>query len=570
MTSSWKLATAKNISASASTLCKDNHSFDMYCLPPGPDIYHPNKRFRALHGQVLTRLRSPDSTLFGMAKTILNITRASPRLFRKVSSSEDNANRKLIYNLLATIKGDRFELLSEEALAERIQLVGGFRLASQESKPEPAIVDNSFILLASEAKGFFASSLKCLPQGCQVAGDATILLRRCDISLDECATPGIVVFADSVQIFGCHLLPTQYPVFSLLSRAMSLASSSERLELAAWLLELRAFIATTRKIICASSGVKPQQAGGVPFLHPPLNKGEHVELDVQKIFLKPIRLRMWQDRIQTRIEVHPYRVAMTRTLEVFDKLNEACIATSSSVLVTPPLGWLQVPGSEQPQIRDAVFRKLQSQFLDIHDQQPSGIRLQPCFAFPNLLSPWTSRPPQNCTLHTQQYIDQLTKAIHLFKMAKVVHMDLRPANIMWKCSCMDSKQNNHQDVPEHELHIRVIDWEDAHFLGEFVDPACYIQDEARRYPLSKLPSSFTGMVPVQHWMDEWSLHRIALFLRQEKTSSFSSFMHDRPEDDFMRSELQSIVQHNISQSPPSSSPQHALIPGEPGSKRRKK
>jgi hypothetical protein len=314
-------------------------------------------------------------------------------------------------------------------------------------------------------------------------------------------------------------------VFSLLSRPLSLAASNDRLEISAWVLQLRSFCRETIDFILAAPDLRSCADDGITARHPPVfadskigQKHIRPSLDLRDLFVKPIRLRRFSGSHVQEAMAHPYRIEMSHTLEVFRRL-----ATANASVVLP-LGWLQVPPKKQQEaIHNLVVDSL-STFRDCKDND--NLNFQPCFVYPRLSQAWTSAPPHN-EKHTAPYISALSSAVRLVAESKVVHMDLRPANIMWTCTCKDSKQGAAAAVPDGtrcNVSVRIVDWEDGRLAGEFVSTAMYrsaADAGDHRYPLS---SSQADNVAVTSALDQWSLGHICEFVRQDSVKKYTAFM----------------------------------------------
>lgn len=510
---------AKSVSVSASGL-DDTPAFNLFCLPPGPNSFIPCERLRDLVNNVHLHLKSPTAELFKTSLDVLNIVRSTPRIFRKKTSSEDNALRPVLNQLLRYIMPDGCSLISEESLQGMFLPLGGFQLASQKSKPEPVITYESFGLVGSEAKGFHASAFKCLSQGSQISGDCSILLRRGGLNLADCAVPGILMFSDSVQFYASYLLPEQYPSFAFLSRPLSVADYCDRLEISAYALAIRSFAKTTIGLLKQSETVQRHNSDGIASDHPPLDGRKGVLLKLENVFVKPIRLRLWDNLAGMGEECEPFRVAMSHNLEIYDRLH-SCDDTRP--YVNFPMGWLQVPGSEQPAIRDGLINAL-SRFQDCAtkvSQDKDSLRRLPCLVFQTLPSPWTSNPPFNGDPHVSAYLSKLEQAVKGFERAGVVHMDLRPANVMWTCSCFSRPYD-----AAHDVDLRVVDWEDARFLGEILSTMKFKND--MRYPLSMVPDG-VDCASASAWIDSWALDRIREFCSQSAHRAFTAFINNLSE-----------------------------------------
>jgi hypothetical protein len=171
---------------SASQLLKQP-ALSHYCLPPSASSCQPNARLATLAGKVAECHSARSADLHAMASSVHSVARLHPRVFHTISRTEDTVLRPVLDQLMALCCSERCSVVSEDTLRNIYKRLGGFQLASSGSKPEPAIVWESFVLLASEAKGFFGSLFKCLPQGCQSAGDAALLMQRhrCVLGLDH-------------------------------------------------------------------------------------------------------------------------------------------------------------------------------------------------------------------------------------------------------------------------------------------------------------------------------------------------------------------------------------------------
>jgi hypothetical protein len=457
-----------------------------------------------------------DAVVNALEAKVLALLTKTPRLFRKVAASEDNSVRLQLDQLMQLVAAE-LKVVSEDSLKNLIATIGGFCLASKKSRPEPAVVWESFILMASEAKGFDSSALKCMTQGSQVAGDGALLLKRAGLDIGDCVVPGVFAFSDCLQFYACHLLPDRFPVFSLLSHPISVASRVGRREIAAWFVLLQKFLAATVDLLKASKSVIKSGEDGIQLKHPPLTGNEvamgGVTLNVSKLFVKPVRLRLWDFQLSSNSsEVHPYRIAMTHTLEIFRALWNC---EASRPFINFPLGWLQVPGHENRTVRDLLNKKLE-RFEDCKGDN----RLTPCFAFPLLLM---KRILPHCDPdHTYLIIEQLETAIDSVVKAGVSHLDLRPANIMWGCAChtadASSSSSSSSSSVQHSIFIRVVDWETARFMGEVIQTSRYKDDY--RYPLAYCEAADAV---VENKLDLWSVSRIAAFLRQKEEMSFSKF-----------------------------------------------
>jgi len=220
------LVKAKRIMESASNLHSRDSSaaFGMFCVPPDPAGFVPNHRLRKLIQLVDSAPPSPY-----LSRQVFLLLSKNVRLFSKPSrSEEDSVLHPMLCNLMRALKPNGevgCQCSSGLQLQDKFASSGGFQLASANStRPGPVLVWEAWVLIASEAKGTNASIFPALPQACQIAGDAALMLAAAGLNIEECAVPGILLTGDSVQFYGAFLLQGQFPCFALLSPPLSMTS----------------------------------------------------------------------------------------------------------------------------------------------------------------------------------------------------------------------------------------------------------------------------------------------------------------------------------------------------------
>jgi len=260
----------------------------------------------------------------------------------------------------------------------------------------------TWILLGSNAKGTHASLFKALAQGCQVTGDGVLLLERAGLSLESCAVPGIVAFGDSIQIYGAYLVPSAFPAFCLLSAPMSMSSRIGIASIASWLIFLSGFVTETVRLLKDKKGttvLKPQDA---PFFKPAADPSP--PRLKRNLFYKPIRLRNFPPNKYIDQQALPYRVAMTRALEIFRALSNAPQCHQYV------LGYMQMPGSEQADIQANLTDLLTQDGFEDCDKQT-----QPYLIFPRASLHKHVLPSDR--VHQDLYVMALRDALDAFQVA---------------------------------------------------------------------------------------------------------------------------------------------------------
>ena len=395
-----------------------------------------------------------------MERAVLECISSSFRYLAKPSSSEETITRPVLSNIMDLLLRQANVAMLTRASSEDIAQHINFKLCSTSSKPEPGIHVGDCFLLVSEAKGVNASASECLPQAFQIGADAALQLAQ-TLAIERCVVVMLTTFAEHVQFFASFLLPSSFPCACALSEPLCLSSRAGRAEVARWLQacsewlrEMVGFIAEAQKTRSRSCSTEKAPT-----------------LSTSSVFLKPVRLRALLDlpRHGGRPEEdrRPFRVAMTHLLEVYQALHGVPQCHS---FVAFPLGWCQLPAEspgpqQHKQYKEAILASLHERF--------TGDDLAcPFLAFPRLPVPSEIIPPT--AEQRVQYIQKLRLAVSAMAVAKVVHMDLRPENILWSWA---------GDPPE--LKLTVLDWDDAFFAGEIV-PAhvarSFGTDQWKRYP----------------------------------------------------------------------------------------
>jgi hypothetical protein len=519
-----------SIGISASALIGQKDVYSMFALPPGgPKMYVPNLRLQTLVvGVSLSHLDGMQ-----MAASIETCCDHGVRLFHKVKKSETRAVAgvldKLMHVMCKSLPTEQqFTVLKGDSLNGLFANFGGFKLATPTSQPEPAIVWESFALITSEAKGFEASKFTALPQACQIAGDACLMLRAAGLPFADCVIPGLILLDDTLTIYAAYLLPDSFPCFHLLSRPLSLTSHWDRLETASWFAALRVLTLETMAML---GKLKLRQLIGVPL--GPAKDTAPPMLDSSTLFFKPVTPR--HDTEVVEDDLRPFRSAYSRVLDVFAEL--ARVPTLCDFLVFP-IGVVQAPGCEQSDIKKVIYNALTERHRSVAMELSAGtsIKYVPFLVYTMLSSQWksTAEAVPCASACLQALIEKLHTFEGMLSVAGVVHMDLRPANIMWTCDCMKS------DTVCTSMQVRVIDWDDACFVGEPVLPRLLLAYQAdKRYALHYVTEPYASTVAASR-IDSWHIAAICEYFKYENRSSFSDYMDDvgkKLDADFLAAEL---------------------------------
>jgi len=460
-----------------------------------------------------------------LSNKLRNVLSMSPRLFAKPQKSEDSLLRPMLNNVFVLLEGQDTKFVQESQVRDIFQANGGFVLSSKNSQPEPAIMHASWVLVASEANGVDASAFVGLAQGCQCAGDGALLLRKAGLAVENCVVPGVLIYADCLQFYAAFLLPDHYPGFCFLSSPIVFGSRQGRSEIAAWLLALRQHTTAMVELLKApgltiTTAAESRWAFAMPISTPtPFVP----QLDAT-LFFKPIRLLKFPRDLPRQEDLHPYRIAISETLEIYQRFYQS---ESCRQFVNFSIGWMQMPpAKEQPNlVKNLTARVLEDRFKEIQ-------LWQPYLVFERLEMQTELHDDE---LHIDLYIKELKSALFCFEEAEVVHFDLRPQNIMWTCSCKSvqtKKQKCDEGEEKHVLQFKVIDWEESYCKGDIV-PGFVVNaqksDTFRRYPLSHA-SIHTENVIASTWVDKWAAKMIQLYLQSKCLVSWPVFMQQHEVD----------------------------------------
>ena len=491
---------------------KQEKGFDVFLLPPGHGAYIPNSRLRSLSLAPQEYSNHPSMPI--IVDKLNKMITSAPRVFRATTQSETRVCRPILESFLDLIAQDN-EHISRVTGSCFTSLYsgnyGGYQLAKPESRPEPLLLVQRkpscyrLPVLVSEAKGIDDSAFVGLPQGCQVAGDSALLLQHIGLPEEHCTVPGVLVFGDCLQFYGSFLLD-RFPCFALLSKPLSFVSRSDLEAIAAWIIALRVWAESFLDIATENTLTdKPLPAA----------------VDMSSKFLKPIRLRGERERKArtTDPDVYPERMAMTRVLEIFATLSNDAEA---SKYVTFPIGWIRLPSeTEQPQLWSAIQSRLAHQIAKYGLTWPEMEELQGFLVFHEHGERWNNAQHVD-EEHAAGFEKTFAAAVAATTSAGVVHLDLRPANVLWHCrTCVSASAAD--PAEEHIVEVKLIDWEDARLVGEAIsDVEEYSKD--LRYPLAHVEGiNLEAGLIAQPCLDIWACKQVCEFAKSSH-DDFGAFM----------------------------------------------
>lgn len=381
-------------------------------------------------------------------------------------------------------------------------------LSKQTTKTEHRIQWGNYVLIASEAKSVDSSQYAALVQGMALGGDSSVHMWRCGLSTELAVSPVILSFSDCFCIFAVYLIPHCYPVIVQLSLPLSYLTFEGRCCLACWGIVLAGFAAkTVNSLKQLRSSDKPSSAALLGLYIAP------------SLFYKPLRLShkdVASDLENVLDGGSSLRATLESMMRVYQRLHAISRANSFFLF---PLGVVLYPnlnslsyGCGMREIMEICVGKhfpLCCEFLDY------GC---PVVVYEELnADDWkNTKPPPDAA---EAYVNGVKKAVEIMNQAEVAHMDLRPANIMWR----SIKENESDTV---KVDVRVIDLEDAVPFGFGIQCVNVLRQDPR-YPVSL--EDEREFIQAAQYHNDWFAAAVEGWALQVDYNRFEDFMNENSE-----------------------------------------
>jgi hypothetical protein len=521
---------------SASAIAKSRGDlYDCFALPCTPTSFIPNPRLQGLLAQFES---SPtDSAEVCELEFAFRNKFVSSHAWQTAGGSETNICNPNLLKLLecirvAILKRRTCTFYDIVSVAEDKPLPFPLVMASSASKPEGRIEWDDFVLIATEAKGVNDSQYQALIQGMQVGGDSAVQLWQSGLSTEQAVVPVILSYSDCLLVFAVYLLPRCFPVIVQLSPPLSYLSLEGRLDLARWCLVLATFAVETMEL-------KKHPVEGSATR--PIIKALYL---AKNLFFKP--LRQTSKLIDDDLELRKQGVSTLRTSLEFMMLAYRRIAAveESSKLILFPLGVVSYPSKEEEcykGMREQLKRNIDKYFDNKEQLLRNGC---PVVVYRELQKSegWQNRKPCG-DAEVESYVASLEQVVHILNEAGVAHMDLRPANIMWRMAKQlpekreeeeeedeqkeeEEEQKEEEEEEEELVEMQVIDLEDATPFGCLIDYVETLRWDPR-YPVS--PSDERNHIAAAACHNDWFGKVVAMWARDARddkatADSFTDFM----------------------------------------------
>lgn len=520
---------------SASVIANNHrHFYDLIALPGSQEGFTPNCRLRELLNENYGT-NNPNYIEFESYAICEFLSGNSMEAFSYPDSNSvtklNDSMLKLFLDLVVhCVSDDRVSLINKTPTDHAF-------FASNSSPPEYRVnLSPNFVLLGSEAKGVEASCIAALPQCFLGCADSALWMTKHGLSPDDCVVPGVICYGECLQIVAVYLVPPSFPVIVYLSPALPYWTTHGRSTLSTWAARLSIFLKESITLLDAVN--ISNSSSSQPLAMQCLINSNY--------FYKPIGNSLMnkgrpQGNGKSGFSVSSRRGKLDLMMVVYEQLRRAeeeadkLIDQPQPSIILFPLGVLSVPSRDNPYTKNA-HAHIQGRILEYFPSLSSGGDLEhvPCIIFPLLdSSSWSNeRPPAQ---YADSYIRELNRAVALFNAAGVAHMDLRPANIMWRIAVAVAAFSS--DDCDCRVEMKIIDVEDAMLFGCKL-PHSMVEIYARdsRYPIKNVKydhrSSIGVVVNESH--NEFFLRAVSAWvLHNEQDVTFPYFMNRHHESFFV-------------------------------------
>ena len=524
------------MSASGLAINRNRNEYDVFALPCSPQSYIPNLRLQMLLKHYGTLSNDTDGVCsFEYAlRTNLKVLHTWKYSFGGTETSICDPNlAKYLSRIKDCIDSSFVTIVMRDSVP--FELV----LAAQTSKTEHHIQWNNHVLLGSEAKGIDSSQYEAMVQGFQISGDSAVHMWRCGLSTHDAVVPLILSYSDSFCIYAVYLIPECYPVLVQLSPPLTYLTFEGRCALARWGIALARFAEETVNCLRnpqnkARTNLKSGVYISPSFFYKPL-RDYHKSKDGSGDIRVYSGSSYWGDHRVDNGSSH--RLSLESLMVAYQCLS---VVPRAHDFFLFPLGVISYPSEEAPSIKsmicDIMKKSIQKYFLYHDDLLRNGC---PVVVY-DLLTPscWSNKKPPPYAV--ESYIACVKSAVAILNKACIAHLDLRPANILWRVtpplSDIDSTLSAADVDRESEsaakrrrvesgtavmVEIRVIDLEDAVPFGFNFQHTCILRSDPR-YPVHK--NDYRELILADESHNNWFFEAVSSWARQTNIEKFSEYM----------------------------------------------
>jgi hypothetical protein len=253
-------------------------------------------------------------------------------------------------------------------------------------------------VLATETKGFEASSRNCFVQLIAAGGDSALNLVHLGWDVQDAVIPLIAFTGIGIQFGAVYLLDSHFPVMTMLSDSLDICGSRESEEvIATWFAKIVLFCLETKK-----RGPTKETQKQKLVISPSLS---------QNYFFKPVRTSFKELPQMEMTNGSSSRCNNLNRIMRMDKLVHDAEPSSERVLF--PVGVVTIPAKGKEPIRNFLLKKCDQFNLD-----EEAAKHCPLIVFPMLSSTegWSNGKPD--LHHREDYVDQVRQCLDHLNAAR--------------------------------------------------------------------------------------------------------------------------------------------------------
>jgi hypothetical protein len=486
---------------------KNRQIYDIFALPYSSNSFVPNTRLQTLLQMYELLLNETNDQNIDVL-SCEHYLRANLKSLHTWKYSTGGSETKICDpNLLKylTLINRRINRHNNDSIVIKDALPFRLVLAKVSTKSEHRIQCNNHVLIGSEAKGVEHSQYEASIQGLQLGGDGAVEMWRCGLSTELAVVPVILSYSDCLHVHAVYLMPACYPVLVQLSPPMTILTFEGRLAISRWGIVLAKFALETIELL--------KQVRGRPDR--PQQLGLYIS---ESLFFKPLRqYHKLDSREESSVDSgSSLRTNLDSVMFAYHRIYPQENACEYFLF---PLGVVSYPSTTSTAyasicstLHETMCSKMKrcisTHFPHYHeDLVADGC---PVIVYDMLpMEEWVNtKPPPELV---QSYVRCVTIAVDIMNAAKIAHMDLRPANIMWCRLSMDIT----------EVKIRVIDLEDAVPFGFCIRSVESLKLDPR-YPIFRTDDR--TFIPASSAHNDWFCEAVSSWAQQDDENEFTQYM----------------------------------------------
>ena len=292
-------------------------------------------------------------------------------------------------------------------------------ILSKSCSPEHSLISSNMIVIGCESKGLEACSSECYPQLISVCGDSAIGLLNAGFDIENAVIPGLALSGSGIQFCAVYLMPPNFPVLVALTSFLNPHGSDlDRRLISTWCLRFVHFAEETVELM-KKKGEKKSTRHSI------------CKLELSKHFLKPVRENVGSPGKD--LIISSCYVRLNAIMNMYELLRVGASGIDHERYKRYflfPIGVVTIPGESAGNLYNLRKSLIESCCGRYQEFSSLDLDCRPLVVFPLLSTEWRNdRPPAHLC---NSYIHELSCVCDALDIVEIAHMDLRPANIMWR------------------------------------------------------------------------------------------------------------------------------------------